>query len=156
VTGVQTCALPIFFSTLHTLDAVETINRVVAVFPPTEQKQIRLQLATTLKAIISQRLVKRADGPGRVPAIEVMVTTAYVRECIMVPDKTSQIRDLIAAGGSQYGMQTFDQSLFQLLKGGLISLETALENASNPDDFNLKLAGVSSTSDSARDQMAGL
>jgi len=144
------------FSTLHTLDAVETINRIVGIFPPQEQKQMRLQLAATLRAIISQRLVKRAGGPGRVPAIEVMVTTSYVRECITVPEKTSQIRELIAAGGSQYGMQTFDQSLFGLLKGGLISMETALQNASNPDDFSLKLAGVSSSADPARDQMAGI
>ncbi len=85
-----------------------------------------------------------------------MVTTSYVRECITVPEKTSQIRELIAAGGSQYGMQTFDQSLFGLLKGGLISMETALQNASNPDDFSLKLAGVSSSADPARDQMAGI
>ncbi len=144
------------FSTLHTLDAVETINRIVGIFPPVQQLQVRLQLAATLKAIISQRLVKRAGGPGRVPAVEVMVTTSYVRECITMPEKTSQIRELIAMGGSQYGMQTFDQSLFGLLKSGLISLETALENASNPDDFNLKLAGVSSSGDPARDQMAGI
>ncbi len=144
------------FSTLHTLDAVETINRVIAVFPPGEQKQIRLQLAGTLRAIISQRLVKRCDGPGRVPAVEVMVATAFIRDCITMQEKTAQIRELIAQGGSQYGMQTFDQSLFQLLKGGLISIETALENASNPDDFKLKVSGISSTSDSARDQMAGL
>jgi twitching motility protein PilT len=144
------------FSTLHTLDAVETINRVIAVFPPGEQKQIRLQLAGTLRAIISQRLVKRCDGPGRVPAVEVMIATAFIRECITMQEKTAQIRELIAQGGSQYGMQTFDQSLFQLLKGGLISIETALENASNPDDFKLKVSGISSTSESARDQMAGL
>jgi twitching motility protein PilT len=144
------------FSTLHTLDAVETINRIIAVFGPMEQKQIRLQLSATLRSIVSQRLVKRCDGPGRVPAVEVMISTAYIRECITVPEKTAQVRDLIAQGGSQYGMQTFDQSLFQLLKNGLISMETALENASNPDDFKLKISGVSSTTDSARDQMAGI
>ena len=144
------------FSTLHTLDAVETINRIIAVFGPMEQKQIRLQLSATLRSIVSQRLVKRSDGPGRVPAVEVMISTAYIRECITVPEKTAQIRDLIAQGGSQYGMQTFDQSLFQLLKNGLISMETALENASNPDDFKLKISGVSSTTDAARDQMAGI
>jgi twitching motility protein PilT len=144
------------FSTLHTLDAVETINRIVAVFPPLEQKQIRLQLSGTLRAIVSQRLVKRSDGPGRVPAVEVMISTAFIRECIVVPEKTVQVRDLIAQGGSQYGMQTFDQSLFQLLKNGLISLETAMENASNPDDFKLRISGVRSTTDSAHDQMSGL
>ena len=144
------------FSTLHTLDAVETINRIIAVFPPGEQTQIRLQLAATLRAIISQRLVKRSDGPGRVPAVEVMVSTAFIRECITLQEKTSQVRDLIAQGGSQYGMQTFDQSLFQLLRNGLISFETALENASNADDFKLKVSGISSTTDTARDQMAGI
>ena len=102
------------FSTLHTLDATETIQRIIAVFPPPEQKQIRLQLASTLKAVISQRLVRRGDGQGRVPAVEVMVSTGYIRDCIINPDKTRMIRDAIAAGTSQYGMQTFDQSLFDL------------------------------------------
>src|SRR5664280_1872649 len=96
------------FSTLHTLDAVETINRIISVFPPPEQKQIRLQLAAVLRAIVSQRLVRRSDAEGRVPAVEVMVTTSYIRECILVPEKTRSIRDAISAGTSQYGMQTFD------------------------------------------------
>src|ERR1019366_5744362 len=100
------------FSTLHTLDAAETIQRIIAVFPPPEQKQIRLQLASTLKAVISQRLVRRADGKGRVPAVEVMIATAYIRDCIINPDKTRLIHDAIAAGTSQYGMKTFDQSLY--------------------------------------------
>src|SRR6202453_1020338 len=92
----------------------ETIQRIIAVFPPPEQKQIRLQLASTLKAVISQRLVRRSDGEGRVPAVEVMIATGYIRDCIINPDKTRMIRDAIAAGTSQYGMQTFDQSLFDL------------------------------------------
>jgi twitching motility protein PilT len=141
------------FSTLHTLDAVETINRIIAVFPPPEQKQIRLQLAATLRAVLSQRLVRRADGAGRVPAVEVMIATAHIRECIMVPEKTRLIREAIAAGTSQYGMQTFDQSLYDLYQQGLISYEVALENASNPDDFKLRVQGISSSSDSAREQM---
>jgi twitching motility protein PilT len=141
------------FSTLHTLDAVETINRIIAVFPPPEQKQIRMQLAATLRAVISQRLVKRADGAGRVPATEVLISTAFVRECIMTPEKTRLIREAIAAGTSQYGMQTFDQSLYELYQQGLITYETALENASNPDDFKLKVQGIASTADSAREQM---
>lgn len=143
------------FSTLHTLDAVETINRIISVFPPPEQKQIRIQLAATLKAVISQRLVKRADGTGRVPAIEVLIATAYIRECIMVPEKTRSIHEALAAGVSQYGMQTFDQSLYDLYTQNLINYETALENASNPDDFKLRCSGVGSGTDTAREQMEG-
>ncbi|HEX8924763.1 MAG TPA: type IV pili twitching motility protein PilT, partial [Terriglobales bacterium] len=139
---------------LHTLDAVETINRIIAVFPPPEQKQIRLQLASTLRAIVSQRLVRRADGPGRVPAVEVLISTAYIRECIVMPEKTRNIKELISQGTSQYGMQTFDQSLYDLLQRGLISYETALENASNPDDFKLRVQGISATADAAREQMS--
>ncbi|HEY6272536.1 MAG TPA: type IV pilus twitching motility protein PilT, partial [Terriglobales bacterium] len=109
------------FSTLHTLDAVETINRIIAVFPPPEQKQVRMQLGATLRAVISQRLVRRADGAGRVPACEILISTAFVRECIMIPEKTRLIREAIAAGTSQYGMQTFDQSLYDLFSQGLVS-----------------------------------
>ena len=141
------------FSTLHTLDAVETINRIIAVFPPPEQKQIRLQLAAVLRAIISQRLVKRLDTEGRVPAVEVMINTAFIRECILVPEKTRSVRDAIAAGTSQYGMQTFDQSLWDLFQAGLISYETALENASNADDFKLRMQGIASTADISRQEM---
>jgi len=141
------------FSTLHTLDAVETINRIISVFPPPEQKQIRMQLAATLKAVVSQRLVKRADGSGRVPAVEVLVSTAYVRECIITPEKTRLVREAIAAGTSQYGMQTFDQSMYDLYQQGLITYEMALENASNPDDFKLRVQGIGSTTDSTRDEM---
>src|SRR5438105_10751744 len=141
------------FSTLHTLDATETINRIISVFPPPEQKQIRLQLATTLKAVISQRLVKRADGAGRVPAVEVMLSTAFIRECITIPEKTRIIREALAAGTSQYGLQTVDQSLYALYQQGLVTYEVALENATNPDDFKLKVQGIGSTADAAREQM---
>jgi len=134
-------------STLHTVDATETINRIISVFPPYQQKQVRLQLASVLKGVISQRLVPRADGNGRVPACEVLVVTATVRECIIDPDKTRHIHDVIASGTSQYGMQTFDQSLFGLYTSGLITYEEALRRSSNPDDFALKIRGVSSTSD---------
>ena len=140
-------------STLHTLDATETIQRIIAVFPPPEQKQIRLQLASTLKAVVSQRLVRKSDGAGRVPACEVMIATGYIRDCIMNPDKTRMIRDAIAAGTSQYGMQTFDQSLFDLYSRNLITLEEALLRASNPDDFRLRVQGVRSSADSAREEM---
>jgi twitching motility protein PilT len=141
------------FSTLHTLDAVETINRIIAVFPPPEQKQIRMQLAATMRAVVSQRLVKRADGTGRVPACEILISTAFVRECIMTPEKTRLIHEAIAAGTSQYGMQTFDQSLYDLYSQGLVTYETALENASNADDFKLKVQGIASTADASREQM---
>ncbi|MCH8268885.1 MAG: type IV pilus twitching motility protein PilT [Acidobacteria bacterium] len=141
------------FSTLHTLDATETIQRIIAVFPPPEQKQIRLQMASTLKAIISQRLVRKSDGVGRVPAVEVLIATAFVRDCIINPEKTRMIRDAISAGTSQYGMQTFDQSIYDLHTKGLVSYEEALQNASNPDDFKLRLQGIRSTADTAREEM---
>jgi twitching motility protein PilT len=141
------------FSTLHTLDATETVNRIISVFPPHHQKQIRIQLAQVLKAVISLRLMPRADGIGRVPAAEVMIVTPYIRECIENKEKTKYIREQIALGTSQYGMQTFDQSLFYLYKGGLITLEEAMKRASNPDEFKLRLQGVQFTSDVAREQM---
>jgi len=141
------------FSTLHTLDAVETINRIISVFPPPEQKQIRLQLTATLRAVVSQRLVRRADNAGRVPAIEVMIATPFIKECIMTPEKTRMVREAIGAGVSQYGMQTFDQSLYDLYQQGLIAYDTALENASNPDDFKLRVQGISSMADAAREEM---
>src|SRR6266487_4677468 len=141
------------FSTLHTLDAVETINRIIAVFPPPEQKQIRLQLAAVLRAVVSQRLVRRSDGEGRVPAVEVMINTAYIRECIITPEKTRAIHEALAAGVSQYGMQTFDQSLWDLFQAGLVAYETAVENASNADDFKLRMQGISSTSDMSKNSM---
>lgn len=141
-------------STLHTVDATETINRIISVFPPYQQKQVRLQLASVLKGVISQRLVPRADGNGRVPACEVLIVTATVRECIIDPDKTRHIHDVIAAGTSQYGMQTFDQSLFGLYTSGFITYEEALRRSSNPDDFALKIRGVSSTSDLSWDEKA--
>ncbi|MBI2457847.1 MAG: type IV pilus twitching motility protein PilT [candidate division NC10 bacterium] len=134
-------------STLHTLDATETINRVISVFPPYQQKQIRLQLAAVLKVIVAQRLIPRADGKGRVPAVEVCIATATVRECVVDPDKTRKLNDAIAASVSQYGMQTFDQSLMSLYTRGLISYEEALHWCSNADDFALRVRGVESTAD---------
>ena len=141
------------FSTLHTLDATETITRLVSVFPPHHQQQVRLQLSQVLQAVISMRLVPRADGSGRVPATEVMIVTPYIRECIEVKEKTKFIRDQIVQGTSQYGMQTFDQSLFQLYKSGLITLDHALKGATNLDEFRLKLEGIQLTSDEALAQM---
>jgi len=141
------------FSTLHTIDATETVNRIVSVFPPHQQKQIRIQLAQVMRAVISLRLVPRADGTGRVPAVEVMIATGYIRECIENKEKTKYIREQIALGTSQYGMQTFDQSLYQLYKGGLIKLDEAIRRSTNPDEFKLKVQGVQFTADVAREQM---
>ena len=141
-------------STLHTLDATETINRIIAVFPPHQQKQVRIQLAGVLRAVISQRLMPMADGRNRVPAAEVMVSTALIRDCIVDKDKTYMIHSAIAAGTSQYGMQTFDQAIFGLYAQGKVSYEEALRWASNVDEFKLKVQGISTTSDMSRDQMA--
>ncbi len=138
-------------STLHTTDATETIHRIISVFPPYQQYQIRLQLAAVLKGIISMRLVPRADGRGRVPAVEVLLATTTVKEAIIDKDKTKIIPDVIAAGVSQYGMQTFDQALLILYKKELITYEEALRRSSNPDDFALKVRGVQSTGDLAWD-----
>jgi len=143
------------FSTLHTLDATETINRIISVFPPHQQKQIRLQLASVLKAAVAQRLIPRADGSGRAPAVEVLVATPFIKDCIVDKDKTHLIAGAIAQGTSQYGMQTFDQSIFSQFQSGLISYEEALRWASNVDEFKLRVQGVSTTADMSRDQMAG-
>ena len=129
-------------STLHTLDATETVMRIVSSFPSHQQKSVRIQLAGILKAVVSMRLVRAAKGSGRVPAIEVMVSTALIRDYIVNEEKTYMIREAIAAGSSQYGMQTFDQSLFQLVQAGLISMEEALHNASNTDEFKMRIAGI--------------
>jgi twitching motility protein PilT len=142
------------FSTLHTLDATETINRIIAVFPPHQQRQVRIQLAAVLKAAIAQRLMPRADGMGRVAAVEVMTTTAFIRDCIADKDKTSMIAGAIASGTSQYGMQTFDQAIFGLYSQGMVTLEESLRWASNVDDFKLRVAGIATTADMARDDMA--
>ena len=142
------------FSTLHTLDATETINRIIAVFPPHQQKQIRLQLASVLKAVISQRLLPRSDGEGRAPAVEVMISTPFIRDCIVDKEKTHLIHGAIAAGTSQYGMQTFDQSIFGLYSQGFVSYEEALRWASNVDEFKLKVQGIQTSSDASREQMA--
>jgi twitching motility protein PilT len=141
------------FSTLHTLDAPESINRIIAVFPPHQQRQVRLQLASVLKAVISQRLMPRASGQGRTAAVEIMITTPFIRDCIVDKEKTNQIHSSIATGTSQYGMQTFDQSIFQLFTKGIVSYDEALRYASNKDEFKLKVQGIATTSEMARDEM---
>ena len=138
-------------STLHTIDAAETITRIVSVFPPHQQPQIRLQLASIIKGVISQRLVPRADGKGRVPAVEILVASARVRECIADPEMTKELNDAIAKGFTTYGMQSFDQSLMQHVKAGRVTYEEALLNVSNADDFALRFKGISGTSDSSWD-----
>jgi len=133
-------------STLHTLDAPETVNRIISVFPPYHQKQIRIQLASVLKAVISMRLVRRR-GEGRVPAMEILIATPAIREAILVPDKFKTIRTLMSEGYAQYGMQTFDQSLFDLYQRGLITLEEALLQCSNSDEFKLRIRGILSAAE---------
>jgi twitching motility protein PilT len=140
------------FSTLHTLDATETINRIIAVFPPHQQKQIRLQLASVLKAVISQRLMPKIDGKGRAAAVEVMISTPFIRDCIVDKDKTHLINGAISAGMSQYGMQSFDQSIFSLFSQQLVSYEEALRWASNVDEFKLRVQGISTTNEMSREQ----
>src|SRR5215210_1536950 len=142
------------FSTLHTLDATETINRIIAVFPPHQQKQIRIQLASVLRAVVSQRLIPKVDNKGRAPAVEVLISTAFIRDCIMDKERTHLIHGAIAQGTSQYGMQTFDQSIFGLYESGLVSYEEALRWASNVDEFKLKVQGISTTAEVSRDEMA--
>jgi twitching motility protein PilT len=129
-------------STLHTLDATETITRIVSSFPSHQQKSVRIQLAGIMKAVISMRLVRAAKGSGRVPAVEIMVSTGLIRDYIVNEEKTSLIREAIANGASQYSMQTFDQSLFGLLQTRQITLEEAMHNASNPDEFKMRVSGI--------------
>jgi twitching motility protein PilT len=134
-------------STLHTMNAVETITRIISFFPPHQHDQIRLILSSVLVAIVSLRLLPRIDGSAQVPASEILINTTNIAELILHPDKTHLILDAIAEGNNQYGSQTFDQSLFYLFQENLISLETAKQYASNPDDFELQIRGVQGTSD---------
>ncbi|HKC61902.1 MAG TPA: type IV pilus twitching motility protein PilT [Myxococcales bacterium] len=138
-------------STLHTLDATETISRIIAAFPPHQQKQIRLQLGSVLRGVVSQRLVPRADGKGRVAAVEVLVANSRVREMVEDKDRTKEIPTAIAQSYTTYGMQTFDQSLMLLFRQNVITYEEAVRQSSNPDDFALRASGISGTSDSTWD-----
>ncbi len=128
-------------STLHTLDAKETINRVIAVFPPRQQSEIRVQLASVLKAVISQRLVPSKNG-GRIPAVEIMVSTPRIRELILDPMRIEEIKNSLAEGFIPYGMQTFEQSLFYLWKKGLITKETTLDFATDRENLALRMQGI--------------
>jgi twitching motility protein PilT len=134
-------------TTLHTMNAVETVSRIISFFPPHQHQQVRLLLAGTLKSIICQRLLPRCDGPGRVPAVEVLVSTGSIKEAIIDPEKTMGILDYIEQGAVQYGMQSFDQSIMNLYRDGTISYEEAMAQCSNPDDFDLRVKGITSASD---------
>jgi twitching motility protein PilT len=135
------------FSTLHTTDATQTIQRVLSFYPPHQQAEVRFSLASALQAVVSQRLVPRADKPGRIAAVEVLINTAAVRDQIRDMSSSLNIPDLIKEGTVQYGMQAFDQSLMQWYKKGVISYESALFYASSPAEFALRVQGVAGTSD---------
>ncbi len=132
------------FSTLHTTDATQTVNRVISFFPPHQHDEVRHLLSTALHAVISLRLVPRKDGQGRVPAAEVLINTAAVQDHIRDLSKQLSIPHLIAEGSVQYGMQSFDQSLFHWYQQGVISYESAIFYATNPSEFALKVSGVDS------------
>ncbi|MFQ5600568.1 MAG: type IV pilus twitching motility protein PilT [Candidatus Krumholzibacteriia bacterium] len=134
-------------STLHTIDATQTINRIISFFEPHQHQEIRYLLASTLQAVVSQRLIRAADGAGRVPAVEVMVATATIRDYIRDPEKTALIRQAIQDGVVQYGMQTFDQALMQLVSDSRITTDEALRASSNPHELSLRMGGIQASSD---------
>ncbi len=134
-------------STLHTVDATQTVNRVISFFPPHQHQEIRYLLASTLQAVICQRLIRRADAHGRIPAVEIMITTGTIRDCLVSADKTPLIQQAMREGVTQHRMQTFDQALMKLYQDGKISLEDALRASSNPHEFTLRLKGIQATSD---------
>lgn len=135
------------FSTLHTMDAAQTINRVLSFYPPNEQADIRFQLSTALQAVVSLRLVPRQDRPGRIPACEILVNSAAVQDNIRDASKSLNIPDLIREGTVQYGMQSFDQSLMNWYQKGVISYDAALAASSSPAEFALRTQGIAGTSD---------
>jgi twitching motility protein PilT len=129
----------LLLSTLHTPDATTTVSRIIAMFPPEEQAIVRVRLADSLHAVVSQRLLPKADGRGRVAAVEILMVTAAIRDLIVDPARTGEIRDYITEGREQYGMQTFDQHLMDLVQAGVVDFATAMANASNPSDFELQM-----------------
>jgi len=134
-------------STLHTIDATQTVNRVISFFEPHQHQEIRHLLASSLQAVISQRLIRSVDGSRRVAAVEVMVTTASIREYIRDPEKTPLIRQAIQDGVVQYGMQSFDQALMKLVSEGQITAEEAMRVSTNPHELSLRLGGIQASSD---------
>ncbi|HEV2181010.1 MAG TPA: type IV pilus twitching motility protein PilT [Gemmatimonadaceae bacterium] len=141
------------FSTLHTTDATQTISRVLSFYAPHQQNEVRFMLASALAAVVSLRLVPRADKPGRVPACEILINTAAVRDQIRDMTKSLNIPDLIKEGTVQYGMQSFDQSLMQWYKKKTISYESAMFFATNPSEFALRVQGVEGSSDQSWDAL---
>jgi twitching motility protein PilT len=141
------------FSTLHTTDATQTINRILSFYPPHQQSEVRFLLASALEAVVSLRLVPRSDKPGRVPAAEILINTAAVRDNIRDMAKSLNIPELIAEGTVQYGMQNFDQSLMNWYKKGVISYENALYYATNPSEFALRIQGVAGASETSWDNI---
>jgi twitching motility protein PilT len=140
------------FSTLHTADATQTISRIISFFPPHQHQEIRLLVASTLRAIVSMRLLARADGKGRVPACEVLINTEAVKDCIIDPLRTASIHNLMQEGHVKYGMQVFDQSLMRLYRSGLITYDEALYHSTNPTEFALRIKGIEATSDRMWDE----
>ncbi len=143
------------FSTLHTIDAAQTVNRILSFYPPHQHDEVRFLLASTLQAVVSLRLIPRAGGRGRVPAAEVLINTPTIQEYLLNHEKTLLIRSAIQDGASQYGMQTFDQSLMRQYRLGLITLEEALKNSTNPTEFELRVKGIHSSSDTSWDAFEG-
>lgn len=139
-------------STLHTIDTTQTISRIISFFPPHQHQEIRYLLASTLQAIISQRLIPDITGTRRYPAVEVMINTSTIREYIVDPEKTVMIRQAIQDGFVQYQMQTFDQALMALYREKTISLEEALKASSNPHEFALRVKGIQASSDVSWDR----
>jgi twitching motility protein PilT len=129
----------LLLSTLHTPDAATTISRIIAMFPPEEQEVVRVRLADALHGVVSQRLLRRKDGHGRVAALEILIVTGTIRDLILDPNRTAEVREFIAEGREEYGMQTFDQHLMELVAEDVVDYDTALANASNPSDFELQM-----------------
>jgi twitching motility protein PilT len=134
-------------STLHTIDATQTVNRIISFFEPHQHQEIRYLLATTLQAVVSQRLIRTAQGNGRAPAVEVMMSTATIREYIQDPEKTPLIHQAIQDGVTQYGMQTFDQALMRMVSDGAISVDEAMRASTSPHELSLRLGGIQASSD---------
>jgi len=137
----------LIMSSLHTTDVVQTLQRIISFYPPHQHDEVRLSISSNLTAVISQRLIPRADGKGRVPAVEIMVSTPTIREYFLNPEKIPLIHSIVAEGMGEYGMQTFDQSVLGLLKQGLITEQEALKNCNHPNELLLKLKGIENASD---------
>ncbi len=137
----------LILTTLHTIDAMQTVHRVISFFPPHQHQEIRYLLGSTVQSVISQRLLPHASGDGMVPAVEVMVTTGTIRECITNPEKTSLITQAMREGVTQHHMQTFDQALMKLYKEGQVTLDDAMRASSNPHELTLRLKGIQATAD---------